>query len=253
MVAEDASAFEAKCQRVDAESLPEVVAFGDAAVDVVHVYGAHPSPALLRGISAPFVTSSSPRRSIVPWRRTRQPAAIVAPGAIPEAVEKRYRSPVVESATPRDHFRIATYCGRRPGVENMIGQTLVRIHRFRDDIDWLSFDTPPEPGDLHEIDLWVDPATREEDLDGFVAEALSTGRLVVASRTGLNQNRLGGGRFGFLVRPNDPNELAHAVLNALFKEEASGPIRLSLPAASRRFLPDSRVAALLAIYEGVVA
>jgi len=85
-------------------------------------------------------------------------------------------------------------------------------------------DDAPEPEELQEIDVWADPAVQEEDYDGFVAEAMAAGVIVVAARTAVNDLRCEKGRTGFLVPPCDPNELTHGILSALFKPEMSrGP------------------------------
>ena len=106
-------------------------------------------------------------------------------------------------------------------MRNSVEQTMARIRRFRDDVDWQIFDQRPSPEDLGSVDLWVDPAAEENDFDGFVAEALVVGLPVVATRTPINDLRLEQGRTGFLVPPRDPNEMTHAILSALFKTEVA--------------------------------
>ena len=101
----------------------------------------------------------------------------------------------------------------------MIERTIPRIHRTREDIDWLLLDEVPT--DFDQFDVWIDPTTDDDDYDGFVAEALVAGKIVVASRTPINVKRLEKGRIGILVPPGDPNELTHAILAALFKPEVA--------------------------------
>lgn len=88
----------------------------------------------------------------------------------------------------------------------------------------------------------------ENDLDGFVAEALVCGLSVVAARTPVNRERLAEGQAGFLVPPGDPNELTHAIVGALFKSELRDP-RLKHARDTRdRFRSRHRTARLLEIY-----
>ncbi|HUR82455.1 MAG TPA: glycosyltransferase family 4 protein [Thermoanaerobaculia bacterium] len=137
----------------------------------------------------------------------------------------------------------------RAGVKNMVEQTLARIHRFRDDVRWNVIDHVPTPDDLREVDVWVDPAVSEEDLDGFPAEALVSGVPVVAARTAINVARCEKGRTAFLVPPRDPNEMAHAILAALFKSEAAqGKIQAASQTAPK-FRSRHRLRVLTHLYE----
>jgi glycosyltransferase involved in cell wall biosynthesis len=133
----------------------------------------------------------------------------------------------------------------------MIEQTVARLQRFREDVDWHSFDSVPSPEELASVDLWVDPTTDELDFDGFGAEALAAGLPVVASRTPINVQRLEKGRTGFLVPPGDPNELAHSVLTALFKPEVSGAKIEASHQTISKFRPYQRLRALERIYEAL--
>jgi glycosyltransferase involved in cell wall biosynthesis len=137
-------------------------------------------------------------------------------------------------------------------LREVVELTLIRIHRFRDDVTWRFFEAPPSPGDLQLVDAWVDPATSDDDFDGFVAEALVSGKPVVASRTPLNVHRMEKGRTGFLVPRNDPNELTHAILGALFKPEVA---RQKIDAARQtagKFRLRQRIRVLERIYEATV-
>ncbi|HEX9500630.1 MAG TPA: glycosyltransferase [Thermoanaerobaculia bacterium] len=140
---------------------------------------------------------------------------------LPEAVEERYFSPSVEAgALARLHtFTLGSF--NRRGVRKIIEVTMPRLHRTREDIEWLLFDEPPTPEDFAQLDAWIDPAIDDDDYDGFVAEALVAGKIVVASRTPINVKRLEKGRTGLLVPPGDANELTHAILAALFKPEVA--------------------------------
>ena len=131
-------------------------------------------------------------------------------------------------------------------------ETAARIQRFRDDVDWLLFDTSPTPDDLRSVDVWVDPALAENDFDGFVAEAIAAGTAVIASRTAINTQRLEKGRTGVLVPPRDPNEWTHAILAALFKPEFRHSKTVAAQQTASKFRPRHRVRALIQLYESIV-
>lgn len=130
---------------------------------------------------------------------------------------------------------------------------MVRLQRTRDDITWRLFDKTPTPHDLAGVDLWVDPATSENDLDGFVAEALVVGLPVVAARTAINAARLEKGRTGWLVPPGDPNEMTHAILSALFKSEVASNKLTAARQTAAKFRARHRLRVLLHLYESLVS
>lgn len=99
------------------------------------------------------------------------------------------------------------------------------------------------------VAVWVDPALGDPDRDGFVAEALVAGNVVVASRTTINVLRLEKGRTGFLVRPNDPNELAHAILAALFKPELGQAKTSAARQTISKYRPRQRLRGVTQLYE----
>ncbi|HEY3052223.1 MAG TPA: glycosyltransferase [Thermoanaerobaculia bacterium] len=224
-----ASEFERKCQRVDFAALSpkhEVTAGHATPVDVTHVYG----PPSYVGDS---IVSALECGGLPPLSRY-----------LPEAVEEMYFD--VHSPDRQPH-RVGSFA--RPSLRNIVDQTLVRIARFRNDVQWTLFDHPPSPANLAGVDAWVDPAVAEDDFDGFVAEAIAAGKAVVASRTAINSQRLEHGRTGLLVPCNDPNELAHAILAALFKPEVA---RSKIEAAQQtagKFRPRQRLRVLERIYE----
>lgn len=244
-----ASQFDKKCQRVDFAALSgkhEVVTT-EAEADVAHLYG--PAPAIR--LSIPYVASAAPPKRRFAWRRPAHPAAIVSPFEVPEAVEEKYfNTERPGDPTQRHQYVIASFA--RPTIMNAVEQTLVRIHRFRDDITWKLFERVPGPEDLAGVEVWADPATVENDYDGFVAEAIAAGTAVAASRIAINVQRLEQGRTGFLVPRNDPNELTHAILAALFKPEVA---RSKIEAARQtagKFRPRQRLRVLERIYETAI-
>ena len=223
----DASEYEKKCRRVDSVALPpehEIVE-NERDADVVHVYG------------------SGVRR---PRRRWFEIAAKRPPHStahIPEAVEEQY---FAQTAT--DGAGVGVFV--RPLVRNLVEQTQHRVHRTRDDIAWRLFDRVPTPDDMVQVAVWLDPAVADDDFDGFVAEALAMGRIVVASRTPINVQRLEKGRTGFLVPP-DANEMTHAILAALYKPEVGRPRADAARQTVSKFRPKQRLRALTALYERV--
>jgi glycosyltransferase involved in cell wall biosynthesis len=244
-----ASEYERKSQRIDFESLSkehDVRAGDTAGADIIHIYAPNDFD---HDIDAPYVANVRPRARR--FRKIVQPRAVITPIKdssdifIPEAVEEIYFG-----TSETEGKRVGTFA--RASIGNIIEQTAARIHRFRDDVEWLLFDRPPSPDDLREVDVWVDPAIDDDDFDGFVAEAICAGVAVIASRTAINSQRLEKGRTGVLVPPRDPNEWTHAILAALFKPEfRHGRVTASQQTVSR-FRPRHRARALIQLYESIL-
>ncbi len=253
-----ASAYERKSQAVDAAALSAEhdVRVGDLEqADIIHIYAPRiADPAALRDITLPFVSNARTKAARFSWRKSPQPARVISPlketleTFIPEAVDDRYFEP----ATKQPGNRAIAGTLSRPSIRNLVEQTATRMHRFRDDIDWLLFDEQPSIEDLRGVDIWVDPAVEEDDADGFVAEAMAAGKAVVASRTGINTQRLEKGRTGILVPLHDPNELTHAILAALFKSELAQNIITSSQQTVSKFRARHRVRALVQLYESIL-
>lgn len=261
-----ASEYERKCQRVDRAALAEthdvfVASIDDvaaSAADVAHVYasGELPRPAFAR-FPVPYVSSAQMRPARWSLRRPVPPRAVVSPLAekdggggvtlLPEAVEEHYRTHRPAPRAERETKVLGSFA--RPAVAAMVEQTLYRLHRFRGDVEWMLFDRIPASEDLSGVDAWVDPAIAEDDLDGFVAEALVVGVSVVASRTPINVLRLEKGRTGLLVPPRDPNELTHAILAALFKPEVAESRRAASRQTVSKFGPRQRIRVLAQLYD----
>jgi glycosyltransferase involved in cell wall biosynthesis len=246
-----ASEYERKSQRIDLASLSaeHEVRFGDATgADLIHVY----APADMRlDPTRPYVSNIRPKRR--PFRRTAEPERVITPlkdtadSFIPEAVEEIYFA-----GEPKESDKPTVGTFARPQLRNIIEQTAARIQRYRDDVDWLLFDTAPSPDDLRSVDVWADPALSESDLDGFVAEAIVAGTAVIASRTAINVQRLEKGRTGVLVPPGDPNEWTHAILAALFKPEFRHSKRIAAQQTASKFRPRHRARALIELYESIL-
>lgn len=218
---------------------------------VLHVYGQTLTGAPLSKLAIPFVSSASPVTSRLPWRRDPRPAATISytgDDPLPEAVARKYFAASPPEPGGAIH-RIGTYLGKREGVRELCEDSYRRLERFREDVDWEVFEETPEPDAMSSVTVWVDPGT-EHDLDGMVAEALTMQMPVVAVRTPINSQRLEEGLSGFLV-PRDPNEITHAVLNALFKPEMTKPKQLHALARRDRFDPSHRTEKLVAIYRKV--
>ena len=262
--------YERKAQRIDFAGLSEAhqvtlveaSALSSTPGDVAHIYGPPTlSSSVVRDMRLPFVTNSQVVKPRFAWRKPKDPAFLVSWDLVPEAVEEKWftwsaRSRAGDdndSGATRAFHGIGTFDNGRPGVRNMIEQTIARLHRFRDDLEWHTFTTPPSPEDLAVVDVWVDPATSDTDLDGFVAEAYVIGKAVVAARTPINEHRLEKARCGFLVPTSDPNELGHAILTALFKPEVA---RLKIQAAKQtagKFRPRQRLRVLERMYETLIS
>jgi len=246
-----ASEYERKSQRIDFVSLSAEhdVRIGAAAdADLIHVY----APNDMRvDLNLPYVSNARPKRRR--FRRTAQPERVITPlkdtvdSFVPEAVEEKYFVSAIEQAHKPT---VGTFA--RPQLRNIIEQTAARIQRYRDDVDWLLFESAPSPDDLRGVDLWVDPAMSENDFDGFVAEAIAAGTAVIASRTVINVQRLEKGRTGVLVPPGDPNEWTHAILAALFKPEFRNSKRIAAQQTASKFRPRHRARALIELYESIL-
>jgi Glycosyl transferases group 1 len=229
----DASEYEKKCQRVDRVALAaehEIVE-NERDADIVHVYGS--------GVRRPRrrwfeIAAARPPHSTTPLKDAQDTF-------IPEAVEEQY---FAHDAI--DGAGVGVFVRR--SVKPLIEQTQHRVHRTRDDIAWHFFDRVPAPDDIAQVAVWLDPAVADDDFDGFVAEALAMGRIVVASRTPLNVQRLEKGRSGFLVPP-DANEMTHAILTALYKPEVGRPRADAARQTVSKFRPRQRLRALTALYE----
>jgi len=256
----DATVYERKCQRVDQAALSErhdvlVVTPEEARMsgaDVAHVYAGEALPAsAFTRFPLPYVASSSLHPSRWPWRRAVGPREVVTPERVPEAVEERYFAASGARAPRSGHGSIVGSFAR-PETRNMVEQTLAHIHRFRDDVQWRVFDSPPSPEDLAGVDLWADPAVLEKDYSGFVAEALVIGLPVVATRTLLNARRLEQGRTGLLVPPRDPNEMTHAILALLFKPEITNDKIGAATQTVSKFRARQRLRVLVDMYQTLI-
>lgn len=253
-----ASHYERKSQRADFAALGakhEVIVANPGAVpavDVAHIYASGElSPAVFVRFPVPYVASAPLARSRWSFRRPVPPARVVSPlvePPLPEVVEEHYWNVQVE---PRERTPRIVASFARPGMQNFLEQTLSRIHRFRDDVEWHTFEEPPAPEDLAGVDAWIDPALEESDYDGFVAEALVVGLPVVATRTPINVLRLEQGRTGMLVPPRDPNEMTHAILTTLFKREIAESKRQSARQTVSKFRARHRLRLLTQLYESL--
>lgn len=270
----EASEYERKCQRIDHAILSEISAvhflpeasiagsslaarLKEASIALVHAYGdVSKDPAFVRTLEIPWVASSSPRPRRFRISRSNPPALVAGPltdPALPEAVEPQYFSAGLSRAPrgARSRYTIGCYGPLRPGVTSLAQRTTARLDRFRDDLDWRFLEEPPTPEDFSSLDLWVDPAIHPEDYDGFTAEAMVAGLPVVACRTPVNRERLQAGS-GFAVPVDDPNELAHAIVTALFKDEIAAQRLNAAAAHAQRFRSSTRAAVLLELYNRIL-
>lgn len=184
------------------------------------------------------------------FRRFPSPSLVLADRPVPEAAGDEW---FVERPARTRHNgprRVGSFA-RSAAVRNNSAQACGRILRFRDDVEWTVYDEPPSPRELADLDLWVDPASGEDDVDGMVVEAIACRTPVVAARTEVNARRLDHGKAGLLCPAGDHNELTHAVLGALFKYEISTPLRAHAERIRDRFRPHHRRDAVARIYAEV--
>lgn len=237
----DASQYERKSQRIDEAGLRGKHELVDTATaDVTHVYGREA-----------YVTGGAIYPRWIWWKRGRKIAVSpIGDQAVPEAVEDAYfdyrRG---ESAASGETRRIGSFA--RPSTKNMVEQTVARLQRFRSDVEWNLYDHVPSPAELAALDAWIDPAIEANDFDGLVAEALVVGLPVVASRTPINARRLEEGRTGMLVPPRDPNEMTHAILAVLFKQEVAASKQNSAKQTISKFRARQRLRVLVQLYESL--
>ncbi|HEX6177283.1 MAG TPA: glycosyltransferase [Thermoanaerobaculia bacterium] len=266
IVLPNASDYDRKSQKIDRAGLAashEIIetTFEKAAETgavLAHVYGpAGFTTPRASQLPLPFVASNPPRAARWNWPRRAMPSKVAGLDELPEAVEETFFDAHRDDfgarvSSPAHRYRVGTFDRGRPGVRNMVEQSLARIQRFREDVEWHLFDSPPTPDDLATVDAWCDPATSADDFDGFAAEAVVAGKVVVASRVPINEKRLEKGRTGLLVPPNDPNELTHAILSALFKSEVA---EMKIEAARQtagKFRPRQRLRVLEGLYQSLI-
>ncbi len=241
------SQYELKSHRADRAALAErhEIVEDVRNADVAHVYSSVDLPrATFTGFPVPYLASAPMTSARWNWRNPVEPRVVVTPENLPEVVADEY---FAAPATPPGTNTIGSFV--RGSTRNHVEQTLHRIQRFRDDVRWKLFATPPAPEDLSGVDLWVDPAVEEKDYDGFVAEALVVGLPVVAARTPVNALRLEQGRTGMLVPMRDPNEMTHAILSALFKPEVAQARVGAARQTIAKFRMRQRLRVLLQLYE----
>lgn len=228
IVPPNATIYERKSARIDAG----LAGAGDpsAPADISHVYAARA-----------YITAGATRW----WRKTKKtfisPIKEEGTTLVPEAVEEKFFN-IAASGT-----RVGSIL--RPSVKNAIEQTLHRLGRTRDDIEWEIFDSLPSPEEISRIGVWVDPAIDDRDFDGGTAEALVAGCFVIGTRTPINRLRCEEGRTAVLVPANDPNEMTHAILSALFKPESGQQRATAARQTIGKFRPRQRIRVLSQLYE----
>lgn len=255
-----ASEYERKSQRIDFATLSvrhEVVAVSldevrKSGAQVAHIYTSEELPrAEFVKFPLPYVASRPLKPVRWSWRKPAEPDYVATPLELPEAVEDAYYEAAGgRRAADGGEKIIGTFA--RDSVRHLIDRTVSRIERFRDDVKWHLFDHAPTPVDLTAVDIWVDPAMSEDDYDGFVAEAVVAGLPVVAARTAVNAARLEKGRTGYLVPMNDPNEMTHAILSALFKPEVASSKVMAARQTASKFRARQRLRVLAHMYETLV-
>lgn len=249
-----ASQYERKSQRADRAALAErhEVVDDPGNADVAHVYTTGELPrAPFVNFPVPYVAPARVARSRWSFRKPKEPGYVVTWENLPEVVEDRYFSaPRGDRDRGREERVVGSF--RRPSTQNMVEQTLARIQRFRNDVQWHLFDAPPTPENLAGVDVWIDPAVSEDDWDGFTAEALVLSLPVVAARTAINAARLEKGRTGWLVPPRDPNEMTHAILSALFKSEVAQTKIEAAKQTASKFRSRQRLRVLTQLYETLI-
>jgi len=221
------------------------------APDILHVYGsgAVPHTLLSAAGAAPWLSDRSLAATRPLFgRRPRAQAQILAAKIAEPVADEYFVSRPPRTAAARRKVGSLGHSQRAVSTRDL---TDARIRRFRDDVDWYLFEVPPSAGEMAALDLWVDLASDESDLDGLVGEALALGLPLVATRTEANRRRTADGRAAALCPKGDPNEMAHAIVTMLFKPERATPLLTAAAELRERFRTESRREALRAVYAEV--
>ena len=102
---EGASEYERKSQRIDFAGLSGKHEVSAADPSIAHIYGPSPIPAaVVSTISIPFVANAPVEKKRFALRKAPQPAVIITPAEVPEAVEEKWFATValrcIDSKTP---------------------------------------------------------------------------------------------------------------------------------------------------------
>lgn len=219
--------------------------------EIVHVYGTSAVPhTLITVAGVPWIADRrlEVRRPLLGRRPRARSKSLI--DDVAEPVDDEFFA--AASSTIRSERPTIGTLRRGSRTASSRELAAARIRRFRDDVEWLLFDTHPGPEAMAALSLWVDPTGDEEDLDGLVCEAIVLGVPVVATRTTANRRRTDDGRAAALCPTDDPNELAHAIVTMLFKPERSAPLCAVARTLRERFRPARRREALLAAYAEVL-
>lgn len=227
-------------------------ALRDFAPDVLHVYGSGPVPHQLLSASgsAPWLADRSLEAARPLFgRRPRAQTRVLAERIAEPVADEYFAARPPRAASARRRVGSQRQSSRSESARDLAD---ARIKRFRDDIDWFLFDTPPTADEMATLDLWVDLADEETDLDGMVGEALALGLPLVATRTAANRRRTADGRAAALCPSRDPNEMAHAIVTMLFKPERATPILTAAAGVRDQFRAEKRREALRLAYAEVI-
>lgn len=212
--------------------------------DLIFYYGELPSK--LPETSAVVSTRAQNIPSGVWPFRTQRPVPVIATEiapekhagrifVVPEAVEDEFANVTIDNAG------LSVGYVERGSVRDIIQSVRARAERFRSDIRWVPLDPEFRPDELEPVSLFLDPAAREDDRDGGVAQAMVASIPVVAARTSINVLRTMGGSAGALVPIGDQNEMVHAILNQLFRPEQTRSLLETSNANIERFSRSNRM------------
>ncbi len=252
----DAGFYHRKCQLLDYDQLQRThpiaalttsdehevstyLANADPTDFVVHIYGDSAHDWRVDALTFSNLPQPPAINSVI------KAASPLGDPAVTEPVDPAYFE-FVRTATLKDKLVVGSL-HRTAADLDFCERAYARISRFREDIDWNVFETPPSVDELREIDLWADPAMGG-DPNGFVCEAMAAGIPVVAAETPLNTWRTEAGASGTLVKVNDPNLFVHALLELLFKPEIADPKIQAAKERAESFRAELRAADLLRLY-----
>ena len=221
------------------------------APDLLHVYGSGAVPhSLIRAAATAWLADRplETTRPILGRRARPQSKSLLATVAEPGA-DEYFSTPEPADTPARPKIGALRQSSLTASICALVN---ARIQRFRDDVEWALYDTPPAPAEMASLNLWVDLSDDERELDGLVCEALVVGVPVVATRPSANRRRTADGRAPALCPKRDPNEIAHAIVTMLFKPERSAAILAAATELRERFRPANRRETLLDAYSEIV-
>jgi glycosyltransferase involved in cell wall biosynthesis len=131
-------------------------------------------------------------------------------------------------------------------------KSLVYSRGLNATVDWVPF-TKDVYSELARMDLFVLPSLFGEGLPMVVLEAMAAGIPVVATNVEGIPEAIRDGRDGLIVRPNDPEDLARAIIQIIHREFDWSALGASARTRQRERFSDTNMAAGVAsVYDEIL-